>query len=98
MTDQPLPDPDSDYEKIEHVDQPAVRCVAARDGNDDSWLLHLEQSSTDGYGTADVSASGVDRSQLRHNLRLTPTERLEQMVAFVRFVLPLQGALLRKRD
>jgi hypothetical protein len=29
---------------------------------------------------------------------LTPTERVEQMVAFVRFVLPLQGALRRKQD
>lgn len=51
-----------------------------------------------GYGTADVSASGVDRSQLRYNMQLTPTERVEQMVTFIRFVLPLQGVLRQRRD
>jgi hypothetical protein len=50
------------------------------------------------YGTAEVSESGIDLSLLRHNLRLTPTERVEQMVAFVRAVLPLQGAARRAKQ
>jgi hypothetical protein len=54
--------------------------------------------SSGGYGTAEIAPSGVDLSHLRRNLRLTPTERVEQMVAFVRFVLPLRGALRRDRD
>jgi hypothetical protein len=47
------------------------------------------------YGTAEVSVSGVDVTQLRRNLRLTPAERVDQMVAFVRIVLPLQGIARR---
>jgi hypothetical protein len=49
------------------------------------------------YGTAEVSVSGVDRSQLRRNLQLTPTERVERMVALVHAVLPLKGALRQPR-
>jgi len=45
------------------------------------------------YGTAEVSESGVDISQLRNNLRLTPEERIRQMVRFVRFVGRYRGAL-----
>ena len=35
------------------------------------------------HGTAEVSASGIDLSQLRNNLRLTPEQRLRQVVKFV---------------
>lgn len=35
------------------------------------------------HGTAEVSESGIDLSQLRNNLRLTPEERLRQLVRFV---------------
>ncbi len=34
------------------------------------------------HGTAEISASGIDLSQLRNNLRLTPEERLRQVVKF----------------
>lgn len=37
------------------------------------------------HGTAEVSESGIDISQLRNNLRLTPEERLQKMVRFARF-------------
>jgi hypothetical protein len=66
--------------------------------NEESRLSEVIRSSTESYGTAEVLASGVVLSQLRRNFRLTPTERVEQTVAFVRFVLPLQGALRNKRD
>jgi hypothetical protein len=78
--------------------RPGTQPAADSHGDDDAPCLDLERWSIGGYGTAEVSASGVDRSQLRHNLRLTPTERVEQMVAFVRFILPLQGALRHRRD
>lgn len=67
------------------------------DRNDGSCAAELINPLGDEYGTAEVSASGIDRSQLRRNLRLTPTERVEQMVAFVRIVLPLQGAAHRSK-
>jgi hypothetical protein len=57
----------------------------------------LDRAPVGRYGTAEVAASGIDRSQLRRNLQLTPTERVERMVAFVRLVLPLRGALRRRR-
>ena len=38
------------------------------------------------YGTAEVSVSGIDLSQLRNNLRLTPEERLRQVVKFVAII------------
>jgi hypothetical protein len=37
-------------------------------------------------GTAEVSESGIDLSQLRNNLRLTPEERLRKVVKFVAFI------------
>ncbi|HZS93414.1 MAG TPA: hypothetical protein VFA78_01330 [Chloroflexota bacterium] len=96
MNDQPPEDSASTHNPIDDSDQPAGVRVPSRRG--DSCYSEIVRSSTHGYGTADVSESGIDRSQLRHNLRLTPTERVEQMVAFVRFVAPLQGALRRKRE
>jgi hypothetical protein len=57
--------------------------------------IALAASHGDGYGTADVSPSGIDRSQLRRNLRLTPQERLEQMAHAVRILQPFQGILRR---
>jgi hypothetical protein len=98
MNNQRVSNRNIDRSQCEYGDPRDVERSAAGHHNDDSRLLELVRSSTMGYGTADVSASGVDRSQLRHNLRLTPTQRVEQMVAFVRFVLPLQGALRRQRD
>jgi hypothetical protein len=34
---------------------------------------------------------GVDRSQIRENLRLSPTERVERMLAFVAFAEEYRG-------
>lgn len=49
-----------------------------------------------GYGSADVAPSGVDRSQLRRNRTLSPTERVEQMVDAVRILASLQEAANRR--
>jgi len=48
------------------------------------------------YGTADVSPEGIDRSQLRRNLQLSPQERVEQMVRAVRALQELQGIVRRQ--
>lgn len=47
---------------------------------------------------AEAEAYGVDLSQLRERLKLTPTERAEQHQKFLRFVLDLReaGAALRR--
>lgn len=84
--------------RLDRVIEPAAGRHATQHGDDNPPRSLLERSSIGEYGTAELSASGVDRSQLRNKLRLTPTERVEQMVAFVRFVLPLQGALRHRRD
>ncbi|MHB2016901.1 MAG: hypothetical protein ACYCW6_08165 [Candidatus Xenobia bacterium] len=52
---------------------------------------------TQGYG--DQSASGVDLSLLRANLRLTPLERLRKLQANARFLERLKNAARsRKTD
>ena len=48
------------------------------------------------YGTADVSPYGIDRSQLRANLKLTPAQRLEKMVQAANQLLPLRGIARRQ--
>lgn len=37
------------------------------------------------YGTAEVSESGIDISQLRRNRRMTPAQRLDSMLGALRF-------------
>jgi hypothetical protein len=39
--------------------------------------------------------SGIDRSQLRENLRLTPTERIHKMVRFQTLAMDMQRARVR---
>jgi len=91
-----LPSPESAIDRLDQIARPAAPHPGASPGGDDSWLSGPGGSAADRYGSAEVAVSGVDLSQLRRNLRLTPTERVEQMVAFVRCVLPLQGALRRR--
>jgi hypothetical protein len=85
------------------VNLPRVDAVELTDLLIAAWRVQApralvkEFDSGQRYGTAEVSESGIDLSQLRRNLQLTPTERVEQMVAFVRAVLPLQGAARRAR-
>lgn len=43
------------------------------------------------YGTAEVAESGIDLSQLRNNLRLSPEERLQKMVRYARFFLQFRA-------
>jgi hypothetical protein len=54
----------------EIIDEPADRLGMT----DDQWEWF--QKATHGYGEQDEN--GIDLSLLRANLRLTPTERLEQ--------------------
>jgi hypothetical protein len=49
------------------------------------------------HGTAEVSESGVDLSQLRNNLRLTPEERLKKMVRYARFFMQFRADTPRSR-
>src|SRR5205823_3622085 len=56
-------------------------------------LQRLSESEDGPYGTADVSPYGIDRSQLRANLKLSPAQRLEKMVNAMNQIRPLQGAL-----
>ena len=58
----------------------------------------LSASEDRPYGTADVSPYGIDRSQLRANLTLSPAQRLEKMVYAVNQIRPLQGALARRSE
>jgi hypothetical protein len=95
MDAQVASDPAPTCEPINHAERPASGHF--EDRGDHSRLSETFRASIDGYGAAEVAASGVDRSRLRRNLQLTPTERVEQMVAFVRFVLPLQGTLHHKK-
>lgn len=48
-------------------------------------------------GTAELAESGIDLSQLRRNLRLTPEERIDRMVQAARFFAELRGALRPSR-
>ena len=46
--------------------------------------------------TAEVAESGVDISQLRANLRLTPRQRLEKMVRAANFFASIRGTAQRR--
>jgi hypothetical protein len=48
-------------------------------------------------GQWDAIPSGVDTSQIEENLRLSPTERVEKMLAFLRFVIEVKGQVARGR-
>jgi len=45
----------------------------------------LESVSLEPSPTIDAYKAGIDRTLLRENLRLTPAERVERMVAALRF-------------
>ena len=45
----------------------------------------LETVSLDPSPTIDAYKSGIDRTILRENLKLTPHERVERMIAALRF-------------
>lgn len=64
---------------------------------DSDWYQALLRERGNPYGTAEVSESGVDISQLRHNLRLTPTERVERMVKAARFFASIRGTARKSR-
>jgi len=67
------------------------RNVNTMDDVDRAAAVALAASHGALYGTADVSPEGIDRSQLRKNLLLSPQQRLEQMVQAVRILQALQG-------
>ncbi len=46
--------------------------------------------------TAEVGESGIDISQLRANLRLTPQQRLEKMVHAANYFASIRGAVRRR--
>ena len=61
--------------------------MSSHHGGDDA----LARRSGNSYGTAEISESGVDLSQLRRNLRLTPTQRVSRMVEAARFFASIHG-------
>lgn len=52
-----------------------------------------QAASARSYGTAEVTPEGIDLSQLRLDLQLTPLERLRKCAKLSRFVLKYQGKL-----
>ncbi len=64
-----------------------------------AWLEQVH-NATDDAGpintqTAEVGESGIDISQLRANLRLTPQQRLEKMVRAANYFAAIRGAVRR---
>lgn len=70
--------------------EPVRRDEVAGVDNDspaDHWLLPPDfDLSAYPHGTAEVSESGIDLSQLRSNLRLTSEERVHKLVKFVALI------------
>lgn len=66
-----------------------------------AWLQSVRQASVGETGaldtrTAEEAESGVDISQLRANLRMTPEQRLAKMVAAATFFASVRGTVRRR--
>lgn len=57
----------------------------------------LETVSLDPSPTIDAYKAGVDRTILRENLKLTPHERVERMIAALRFAEAVRGSMANTR-
>ncbi|MCA1598549.1 MAG: hypothetical protein LC769_05920, partial [Chloroflexi bacterium] len=67
-----------------------------------AWLAqvhnaNLENGAQIDTQTAKASESGIDTSQLRANLRLTPEQRLGKMVRAANFFASVRGTAQRRR-
>lgn len=66
-----------------------------------AWLDQVHSANVENGAqidtqTAEVSESGIDISQLRANLRLTPQQRLEKMVRAANYFASIRGAVRRR--
>ncbi len=66
-----------------------------------AWLDQVHDFSAENGAqidtqTAEVGESGIDISQLRANLRLTPQQRLEKMVHAANYFASIRGAVRRR--
>ncbi len=66
-----------------------------------AWLEQVRNANIDETGplntrTAEEASNGIDISQLRANLKLTPEQRLERMVAAANFLESVRGAARRR--
>jgi len=66
-----------------------------------AWLEQVRNANIDETGpintrTAEEAPNGIDISQLRANLKLTPEQRLERMVAAANFLESVRGAARRR--
>ncbi len=85
-------------EKVTELEDDGYPAYDPSNPEDAAALFAIAAGTGDGYGTADVSPEGIDRSQLRRNLRLTPEERFEETVKRVRLFQEWRGMARRPRQ